>query len=315
MGITVRAARLPGPLRRALLVLVIAAAAGACATGQASSGHASATHATAAPSSSAPPAPTAPPTGPVGTLCSFPDAPGRLTTIKATDGVRLAAIQAGSGPRGVVLIPELGNEGKCGWWPYAASLAAHGFNVVAIDHRCRGESDCPSGPAGSLGSAASAPAGLMADINGAVRALRTAGAAKVALVGGSQGGAEALIAGTRPAAGVTGIAALSADELTLPLATGPYPATAQAAAPRLRLPVLMAVSSADPYVSRQDTQRLYATADSRVKRLVILGPQAGHGWDLVNPSEPGGPAPAFASTLTAFLQAITTPPAMSPSSR
>src|SRR5262249_47499547 len=135
MGITVRAARLPGPLRRAVLVLAIAAAAGACAPGQASRGHASATHATAAASRSAPPA-TAPPTGPVGTLCSFPDAPGRLTTIKATDGVRLAAIQAGSGPRGVVLIPELGNEGKCGWWPYAASLAAHGFNVVAIDHRC-----------------------------------------------------------------------------------------------------------------------------------------------------------------------------------
>src|ERR1051325_7630360 len=62
---------------------------------------------------------TTPPTGAVGTLCGSPYAPGRLATVTAADGVRLGAIRTGSGPRGVVLVPELGNEGKCGWWPYA----------------------------------------------------------------------------------------------------------------------------------------------------------------------------------------------------
>src|SRR5262249_22190996 len=102
---------------------------------------------------------TTPPSGAVGKLCRYPDAPRRLATVTAADGVRLGAIRIGSGPRGVVLVPELGNEGKCGWWPYAAYLAARGFNVVAIDHRCKGDSDCPAGPAGDPGSAARAPAG------------------------------------------------------------------------------------------------------------------------------------------------------------
>lgn len=301
MGIRARAGRASGRMRPAVLVLAIAVSAGGCGAGHASSRPA-APPAHAAP----PPAPVASPTGPVGQLCGLPDAPGRLITIKATDGVRLGAIQAGAGPRGVVLIPELGREGKCGWWQYAASLAAHGFNVVAIDHRCTGGSDCPAGPA------ASAPGGLMADIYGAVRAVRATGAVKVALVGGSQGGAEALIAGTRPQPGVTGIAALSADELTLPLASTPYPATAQAAAPSLRLPVLMAVASADSYVSVQDTQRLYASVAARSKRLVILGSAAGHGWDMVDADGPGRPAPAFADTLTAFLQGVTAVPGASP---
>jgi pimeloyl-ACP methyl ester carboxylesterase len=319
MSIRARAGSASRRMRQAIAVLAIAVTAGGCGAGQASSGSAArasggpAARVATASSSSSPPAPVAPPSGPVGKLCGYPDAAGRLTTIKATDGVRLGAIQVGSGPRGVVLIPELGMEGKCGWWQYAASLAAHGFNVVAIDHRCKGDSDCPSGPAGYTGSAASAPAGLMADIYGAVRTLRAAGAVKVALVGGSQGAAEALIAATRPQPGVTGVAALSADELTLPLATSPYPATAQAAAPALRLPVLMAVASADSYISGQDTQRLYASVGSRSKRLVVLGSEAGHGWDMVDADGPGLPPPAFAGTLTAFLREVTAVPAVSSS--
>src|SRR5215471_6500519 len=120
-----RAASVSRQMRHAIAVLVIAVTAGGCGAGQASSRPAA--PAATASSSSSPPAPVAAPSGPVGTLCGLPDAPGRLTTIKATDGVRLSAIQIGAGPRGVVLIPELGMEGKCGWWQYAASLAAHGF--------------------------------------------------------------------------------------------------------------------------------------------------------------------------------------------
>src|SRR5215470_227743 len=44
----------------------------------------------------------------VARLCGPPDAPGHLIMVRAADGVRLAAVEAGAGERGVVLIPELG---------------------------------------------------------------------------------------------------------------------------------------------------------------------------------------------------------------
>src|SRR5262249_22935820 len=234
--------------------------------------------------------------GSVTEVCGPPDAPGRLTAIRASDGVRLAAIEAGSGERGVVLIPELWAAGKCGWWDYATYLAARGFRVVLFDHRCTGESSCP--PSGT------APTGLTSDIQGAVMRLRQQGATAIALLGASQGGAEALITATLPQRGVTGVAALSADELSASLAAGPYPAPAQVAAARLRLPVLFAVAEGDPYVSVQQTRQLYQEAGSRRKQLVILGPDQGHGWDLLT-AQPDGSRPNFSRTLLAFLRTVT----------
>src|SRR5215470_2039899 len=236
------------------------------------------------------------PPGSVTEVCGPPNAQGRLTTIQASDGVRLAAIEAGSGARGVGLVPGLGAAGKGGWWDYAAYLAARGFRVVLFDHRCTGESSCPPG--------GTAPAGLTSDIQGAVIRLRQQGATAIALLGASQGGAEALITATLPQRGVTGVAALSADELGTSLAAGPYPATALVAAARLRLPVLFAVAEGDPYVSVQQTCQLYKEAGSRRKQLVILGPDQGHGWDLLT-AQPDGSRPNFSRTLLAFLRTVT----------
>jgi pimeloyl-ACP methyl ester carboxylesterase len=216
--------------------------------------------------------------------------------VRAADGVRLAAATTGAGERGVVLIPELGRRGKCGWWDFAAYLAARGYRVLLFDHRCTGESACAPGPAGG---------GLMSDIRGAVAGLRQQGAARIALVGASQGGSEALIAATAPPRGVTGIVALSADELTFSLARPPYPVTARAAVRRLRLPVLFAVAASDPYVSVRQTRHLLAAAGSRSKRLIVLGAGAGHGWDLVSPLLPGGRRPAVSRTVLAFLRGVT----------
>jgi alpha-beta hydrolase superfamily lysophospholipase len=229
--------------------------------------------------------------------CGQPAAPGRVITVRAADGVPLATIEAGAGDRAVVLIPELGQRGKCGWWAFAAYLAAHGYHVLAFDHRCTGASSCPAG--------AAAEADLMSDIRGAAAWLRQHGATRVALVGASQGGSEALIAATVPAPGITGVAALSADELTTALAAPPYPATAVAAVPRLRLPVLLAVAAGDPYVSVPDTRSLLARAGSPGKRLVVLPAGAGHGWDLVTPLFPDGAPSALSGTVLAFLGSVT----------
>lgn len=229
-------------------------------------------------------------------LCGPPAAPGRLTTIRAADGVRLAAIEAGSGTRGVVLIPELGRLGKCGGWDFAVYLAQHGYHALLFDHRCTGESACPSGQAATE---------LMPDIRGAAGWLRQHGADRVVLVGASQGGSEALIAATRPPHGVTGVVALSADELTTSLASPPYPGTAVTAVPRLRLPALFAVARADPYVSVPETRHLVARAGSRDKRLTVLADEAAHGWDLVSAGFTGRTRPAFSRTVLAFLHGVT----------
>jgi pimeloyl-ACP methyl ester carboxylesterase len=227
-------------------------------------------------------------------LCGLPDAPGRAINLRAADRVRLAAIEAGAGKRGVVLIPQLDAIAKCGWWPFAAYLAASGYRVLLFDHRCTGGSACPSGPPG---------VDLMSDIRGAVARLHRDGAAKVALVGASQGGAEALIAATEPGRDVTGVVALSAANLTVPLASSPYPHTALAAAAHVRLPALLAVADMDPIVSSQDTRSLYARVASLSKYLTVLK-GAGHGWDLVSPSPGGGP-PIFSQTVLAFLRRVT----------
>jgi pimeloyl-ACP methyl ester carboxylesterase len=248
-----------------------------------------------AASSRGPAASSRPPSA-VARLCGPPDAQGRLITVRAADGMRLAAIETGAGGRGVVLIPEHGAAGKCGWWEFAAYLAAHGYHVLLFDHRCTGQSGCGPGAGGT---------GLMSDIRAAVARLRQDGAARVALVGASQGGSEALIAGTEPALDVTGLVALSADELTVPLARPPDPATALAAVPRLRRPVLFAVAASDPYVSVRETRTLVARTGSRSKHLVVVGAGAGHGWDLVAPSRPGGAPRRLSQTVLAFLRDVT----------
>lgn len=262
-------------------------------------GCAGSTPAASAPASTRPgtgqPGAATPALNAVARRCGPPSAPGHLIRIPAADGVRLSAVTAGAGPRGVALVPELGPAGKCGWWPFAADLAAHGFHVLLFDHCCTGESGCPSGAAGS---------DLMSDIRGAVSWLHRRGAAKVALMGASQGGSEVLIAATRPPPEVTGVVMLSADELTLRLAHRPYPGTASAAALRLRLPALFAVAPLDPYVTVGQTRHLFTLARSRSKHLDVVPAPGEHGWDFVTPVPDGAP-PAFDRTLIAFLQSVT----------
>jgi pimeloyl-ACP methyl ester carboxylesterase len=250
------------------------------------------------PSGSAPVSPTTASLSPspVVARCGTPDAPAQTLTIRTADGVHLAAVEAGTGVRGVVLIHELGTRGLCGWWDYAAYLSGRGFNVLLFDHRCTGQSACPAG--GSQGN------GLMSDIEAAVGRLQADGAAKIVLLGGSQGASEALIAACLAPPGVAGVVALSADELTTPLAEPPYPQTARAAAPRLRLPALFAVAAADRYVSVEDTRALVASIGSSSKRLVELGAGAGHGWDLVA-AQPNGKRPALNDTVVDFLTQAT----------
>jgi pimeloyl-ACP methyl ester carboxylesterase len=238
------------------------------------------------------PSPSAAPPTPVAVRCGPPDTPASTFTLTNPAGVRLAAVEAGTGGAGVVLIHESGARGLCGWWPYASYLSQRGFHVLLFDHECAGDSDCPAGGA--------ADADLMSDITAAVTRLHADGGGRIVLLGASQGAAEAVIAGSAAAPGITGVVALSADELTTPLAGPPYPATAADAAPQLRVPALFAVAADDRYVSLADTRALVGSVASPDRRLVELPAGAGHGWDLVA-GDSTGARPAFSDTLVDFL--------------
>ena len=190
----------------------------------------------------------------------------------------LAAYEVGTGPRGVVLVPELGSRNLCGWWTYATVLARQGIRVLLFDHQCAGESTCAAHEDAN---------GLIDDIEAATAALAKDGAHRIALVGASQGGSEVVIAGAHPAEGVVGVIALSADSLEDHLAATPFATTARKAASSLRVPSLFAVARRDPYVSVADTRHLLASVPASAKRLVLLPGDSGHGWDLLTVGSTG----------------------------
>jgi pimeloyl-ACP methyl ester carboxylesterase len=219
----------------------------------------------------------------------------RLMTLRTGDGVALSAAEVGGGTRGVVLVHELGDTGLCGWWPFATYLAGRGYRVMLFDHRCVGESGCPA-------SMATTP--LTSDIDAAAGRLRTDGATSIVLVGGSQGASEVLIAGARPQPGVTAVVSLSPDENETDLGTDP--ATADRAAPLLRLPVLFAVAPDDRYVAVGDVRALYNATASAHKRLDVVSSEPGqHGWYLTSPVGGDPPFPPYASKVLAFLHTYT----------
>jgi pimeloyl-ACP methyl ester carboxylesterase len=261
---------------------VVVALAGCGAPGPAAPGPAPALTSAPAPAS----------TGIAG-RCGPPDTSATAVSIPST-GATLAGYEVGRGGRGVVLIPERGGLNICGWWPYAAYLAGRGFHVLLFDQRCAGESSCPATPH---------PNDLMDDLTAVTGRLRQDGALRIVLIGASQGGAEAVIFGARPPVGVAGVVALSADELTDDLAAAPYPASASAAASRLRLPALFVVAADDPYVSVVDSQKLESAVRPGPARLDVVAAGRGHGWDMLTPS-PDGSHLAPDQDIRTFLSGI-----------
>jgi dienelactone hydrolase len=125
---------------------------------------------------------------------------------------------------------------------------------------------------------------LVDDIAVGAAGLRRAGAQRIVLMGASRGGAEVVIAGAHPPDGVVGVVAVSADDLTDPLASPPYPASAASAAPLLALPSLFVVAANDPFVSVTATQAVVSSVPAGAKQLVVVPDSQEHGWDLFDPT-------------------------------
>src|SRR5215470_3176733 len=170
-------ARRAAPASPATIAAIAAVAMVAGVTGGCASARPAAAEPTPADSSPAAPSAASAAMGMAPTItgrCGPPSSPARVMTVRAADGTRLEAGETGNGRRGVLLVPELGQLGMCGWWTFALRLGRSGYRVLIFNHRCTGQSSCPSGPAQT---------DLMADIRGAVSRLRHDGASTIALVG------------------------------------------------------------------------------------------------------------------------------------
>jgi len=186
--------------------------------------------------------------------------------LKTGDGVRLYAASAGDGSRAVVLLHESGGAGLCGWLPTMRWLSANGIRSFAIDFRGYPPSGTPS---------LAIYHHYAQDIQEAVDAAHTLGAANVFVMGASMGGA-ATVAEAPKLKDVAGVISLS-GELRLPTSE----LDAIGAAPEITLPFLFVGSEADGYVLGPDARRLTRTVGSKDKQVHIF--EGGyHGWDLLD---------------------------------
>jgi pimeloyl-ACP methyl ester carboxylesterase len=118
----------------------------------------------------------------------------RAISFRASDRIVLRGVVLGRGKNGIALGHEYQAD-LCNWLPFARSLAARGYLVLAFDFR-------------NHGSSKSAPMlRIDRDMVAAAGALRARGALRVELAGASMGGTAAIAAGA--AAHAAKIASLS----------------------------------------------------------------------------------------------------------
>lgn len=185
-------------------------------------------------------------------------------TFRAADGTRLLGHPFGRGKTAVVLAHQWRGS-LCQWISYARALAAQGYMAFAFDFRNHGRSQ-RVGPRRSQR--------LAADVTAAVKYVRSRGATKTFLVGGSMGGAAVLGAGTNTRPPVAGVVSLSAPKS--------FPGVDAA---RLQVPVLFLAAKDDTEgLFAQDAQALYDATASSDKAIEILDGSS-HGASLV--SSPG----------------------------
>ena len=219
---------------------------------------------------------------PATAVCPGQPSGARTLTLTTADNLTLPAVEMGKGARGVVLVPEAGSQGECGWMAYAGELAAKGLHVLVFDMPCQGASSCPK---------AETDEGVPA-VDTALNELHSDGATTIVLVGASAGATTALAAEAGSAAssapGVAAVVALSADELgTLP-----------AKAATIHVPVFMAVADGDPSIPTAAERGLFdeLAAPPSLRTLTVRSAGSGHGWDLL--ADKG-----FQGTVTDFITA------------
>jgi alpha-beta hydrolase superfamily lysophospholipase len=198
--------------------------------------------------------------------------PNRTFWFRSRDGLRLDGGIVGSGSTVIVLAHQYPSD-LCPWLDYAGVLARSGFSAFLFDFRGFGRSQDGKTP--------SAAWRLQDDVVGAVEEARRQGAKHVFLVGASMGATVAAIAAPAIRPSVDGVVSLSAEWNLDPL-LGSHGLNLSRVASRLTLPWVLATGSDDRLPTVSQTRALAALA--RGPAHVIVVPNGGHGWSLVQAS-------------------------------
>jgi pimeloyl-ACP methyl ester carboxylesterase len=175
------------------------------------------------------------------------------------------------------MLPEY-QSSACDWDQQASHLVHAGYHVLMLGYRCTDNSACPTGDAASQ---------LTLDAKAGVAALRAAGATKVVILGASAGGTLAVVTGAAEGSLVNGVIDLSGP----PDVSDLYGATAGLldsgkAAPKLGVPALFVVSRNDPTTGVEEITAVYKAVPGSRKKLLVLSPDGGHGWDTLSYTGP-----------------------------
>ena len=183
----------------------------------------------------------------------FTPARGTIETVPDTGGGSLTLAVIGTGPR-VVLLSDQSDEDLCSWLPFSRRLAAAGYRVVLWDYGPNSAAD---------------------ELTGLVKRLRSMGAARLVLVGASEGAKASLVAAARTAPMVQGVVSLSAEFVLTPgIVVADF-------VKRLHCPLLLVTADQDPYDAAEAARQFMATAPVAVKQLVTV-PGTDHGTDLLS---------------------------------
>jgi pimeloyl-ACP methyl ester carboxylesterase len=205
-------------------------------------------------------------------------------------GGRLEANSIGSGPVAAVFLHQFGGSGMCGFFPYATWLTSHYPVRAILVNRCGyGASRCPSYPQGDSGT--------IAQTGPAVDWARAHGAIRVALVGASYGGGDAVQA--------AGVIAHVGAVVDLSGAGNDAGVDDAVDARRLQVPALFAVAPADRDCPLYQLQTLYALVPAHPKKFVVVNELPGiHGWDLL--ADLNGQPLRLAPLVASWIMAATT---------
>ncbi|MBC2932358.1 S9 family peptidase [Nocardioides sp. zg-1228] len=112
-------------------------------------------------------------------LSAYPDGVPVERVVLEGDGTDIVGAIVGDSPAttAVVLLPQIGPAGLCGWLPYAAVMARAGITSLPMDPCGYGESACDDVP-------------IETQVELAIDHLRDLGADRVVLMGASMGGSQ-----------------------------------------------------------------------------------------------------------------------------
>lgn len=204
-----------------------------------------------------------------------------IIDIQFPNGPRLSAVVAGEEPRGLVLVHGSAPDGRCSWERQIPILVGLGFSILAFDHACVADSDCP----GDM-------VDLVADIGAGVTALSDRGATAVGVIGVSLGTVETVVSAASPDFDVDAVVALSPTRPSTDVRPpgAPEPRNPAAAVAVTDVPILFVTSVDDRASQVADAELLYAATADRRSQLIVV-PGAAHAQGLLYPPgvEPGAP--------------------------